>query len=345
MTKIFQATSMTLVLLMTATFSSNINAEDPPFEERADTRAFIDKMVKEHDFDKEKLKALFKKVKLREEVISSMNTQAEAKPWYAYKKNLVTDARTQKGVEFWQQHVNALERAEQDYGIPPEIIIAILGIETNYGATQGSFRVLDTLATFGFEYPRRADFFKSELEAFLLLTRENDLDPIGIDGSYAGAIGQPQFMPSSYRHYAVDYNGSGTADLRNSVSDVIGSVANYLKENGWKPGQAVIVQVEAVDENKHLEFYKLKPTHSIHKLQQRGIEITEDLPSDSLTTFVVLEGEDKPEHWVGFQNFYTISRYNPSKHYAMAVYQLAEKIKKNYKQKIEAESKTEAEEK
>ncbi|MEE9451143.1 MAG: lytic murein transglycosylase B [Gammaproteobacteria bacterium] len=311
-----------VLLFTTSTFAQ----EEAPVTHRAEVCSFIEEMVAKHDFDKEDLQQLFQQAVVREDIIQSMDKPSEAKPWFDYQKLFVTEKRTQQGVEFWQQHENTLARAEREYGVPASIVVAILGVETNYGEIQGNHRVIDALFTLSFEYPRRADFFKNELEEFLLLSRENKFEPDSVLGSYAGAIGQAQFMPSSYRNYAIDFTDSGNIDLRNEVSDAIGSIANYLKTHGWKAGQPIVTPIETNDEFEAPNQKQLKPTLALGQLKQQGIQPQQKLPDDTLATFITLDGEDNHEHWLGFQNFYTITRYNTSELYAMAVYQLAEEI-------------------
>lgn len=305
-----------------------INTAQAALTQRADVSEFITEMANKHNLNKTELEQLFQEVEIRGDIINAMNTPAEGKPWFDYQKILVTDDRVQKGADFWQKNEETLQRAEQEYGVPASIVVAIIGVETNYGETQGKYRVMDALSTLAFEYPKRADFFKKELEQFLLLTRENKLEPLSVLGSYAGAIGQGQFIPSSYRHYAVDYTGDGTADLRGNTSDAIGSVANYLKKNGWQAGQPVVAPIDINGDIKAIDNNQLKPTQPLAQLKQNGVkvEFEQTIPEETLATLISLEGETDPEYWVGFNNFYTITRYNISKLYAMAVYQLAEEI-------------------
>jgi len=311
-------------LLLISTIS--VSMAQAALTERADVSEFITDMANKHDLDETALEQLFQEVEIRDDIINAMNTPAEGKPWFAYQKLLVTDTRAQKGADFWQKNEKTLQRAEQEYGVPASIVVAIIGVETNYGETQGTYRVMDALSTLAFEFPRRADFFKKELEQFLLLTQENEFEPLSVLGSYAGAIGQGQFIPSSYRHYAVDYTGDGTADLRGNTQDAIGSVANYLKENGWQAGEPVVAPVEVNGDAEAIDDNQLKPTRPLGQLKQDGVELEQAIPAETLATLISLEGETDPEYWVGFNNFYTITRYNISKLYAMAVYQLAEEI-------------------
>jgi membrane-bound lytic murein transglycosylase B len=293
---------------------------------RPELSDFINKMVKEHDFNKEELTILFDKVELRPKIIEAITRPAEGKAWFEYRPIFVTPENIEGGLDFWSEHADILARAERTYGVPPEIITAIIGVETRYGQNTGSYRVLDALSTLAFDYPKRADFFLSELEEYLLLTREENIDPMSIKGSYAGAMGYPQFMPSSYRNFAVDFDNDGQRDLLNNVSDVIGSVAHYFSEHGWLPGKVAVPATVSGD--KYIALLgQLKPELSLRTLKQRGVSIDADLPDDQLGALLEFETETGMEYWVGLQNFYTITRYNHSPLYAMAVYQLSQAIR------------------
>lgn len=202
-------------------------------------------MVTKHDFDKNVLSQTFAKVEVKDSILKAISRPAEkSKPWYDYRKIFITDKRINGGVKFWQQHAEALQAAEQKYGVPVEVIIAILGVETRYGGNVGGYRVVDALSTLAFRYPPRSPFFRSELEHFLLLTREEKMSLLDPVGSYAGAMGLGQFMPSSYREYAVDFDGDGKRDIWTNPVDAIGSIANYLKRHGWIAGESIVHQTE-----------------------------------------------------------------------------------------------------
>jgi len=299
-----------------------------PFSKQPKVAAFIQHMVSRYQFSKPKLTSLFDQIKIQHKVLKAIAAPYEAKPWSVYQRRFVTEKRIEEGVAYWQQHQKALNKAQQKYGIPPAIIVAILGIESNYGKRQGAHPVLDTLATLAFEYPPRAKFFKKELLQFLLLTRELKIDPKSVSGSYAGAIGQPQFIPSSYRHYAVDFSGNGSADLRQNSFDVIGSIANYFNKHGWQKGQP-IAEPAKINGTKISTLKKntRKPTYRIKTLEKYGITPVYQTRSTRLAGIIALQDHKKPEYWLGFNNFYVITRYNKSPLYAMAVTQLAQKIK------------------
>lgn len=298
------------------------------FAQRTDVSEFIDSMVTKYDFDRNTLVVTLDEVEIQTNVLTSMSQPFEAKPWYVYRDRLVTPAKVASGVAFWKQHERVLQRAEQVYGVPANILVAVLGIETNYGENQGAYPVLDTLATLAFEYPRRAKFFKRELAQFLLLTREQAIEPRSVYGSYAGAIGQCQFISSSYRHYAVDFSGSGTIDLRNDTVDAIGSVANFLQRHGWQSGAPVAVEAQVSGvKYKNIDTKQRKPSLTIKQLKDRGVKSDEPSITEEMQAILVaLKNQENTEYWFGFYNFYVITRYNTSEKYAMAVYQLAEEI-------------------
>lgn len=297
------------------------------FASRPELHQFIQEMAAKHDFDSKALDSLFAQAQPQPAIITAITSPAEAKPWHQYRPIFVNRTRVEGGVTFWQEHKEVLKRAEQVYGVAPEIIVAIIGVETRYGKNTGSFRVLDALTTLAFDYPARGAFFRKELEQYLLLTREEGLDPLGPKGSYAGAMGKPQFIPSSYRHYAVDFDGDGRRDLWNNNADVIGSVANYFKIHGWKPQQPVTTpaQIEG-DRYKSLLSRNSKPQVPLREFAQHGISVDGSLPLDHPGMLIELESEQGPEYWVGLDNFYVITRYNRSPLYAMAVYQLSREI-------------------
>jgi membrane-bound lytic murein transglycosylase B len=296
------------------------------FPMQPEVRQFIDRMVEKHDFDEQMLVDLFEQARFRQDIIDAISRPAEAKPWYQYRPIFVTDARARGGVEFWSANRNTLKRAEERFGVPAEIIVAIIGVETRYGAHTGRYRVIDSLTTLGFGYPPRSRFFLSELEQFLLMSREEQMDPIKVKGSYAGALGKAQFISSSFREYAIDFDGDGKRDLWNSNEDAIGSVANYFVRHGWKQGQTVATRASGVTEStRHLVTKGRKPHVQLHELYQAGISTDPEF-DDSEVSFIALENRDGEEHWIGFHNFYVITRYNHSNLYAMAVYQLSREI-------------------
>lgn len=252
---------------------------------------------------------------------------AEAKPWHQYRPIFVTESRIRQGVEFWDKHAADLTRASDAYGVPPEIIVAILGVETRYGRYAGKHRVIDALATLAFDYPQRSAFFRKELLEYLLLTREEGMDPLALKGSYAGAMGKPQFISSSYRHYAVDFDGDGVRDLLNSTVDAIGSVANYFQRHQWRHGEPVVSRAQAQGEQyRQLVELGIKPHIEASRVTAYGVRVENDVPG-LLGALIELETEQGSELWFGYQNFYVITRYNHSPLYAMAVYQLGQAIR------------------
>lgn len=295
---------------------------------------FITQMVQEHNFKTETLQSIFKQARHHESIIEAISRPAESKPWYQYRPIFLTRDRIQGGVRFWKQNAATLARAHQQYGVPQEIITAIVGVETRYGKHKGRFPVIDSLATLAFAYPPRSKFFTSELEHYLLMTREENLDPLKQLGSYAGAMGMPQFISSSFRRYAVDFNGDGHRDLWSNHEDVIGSVANYFKTHRWQPGQPIASKVR-VHGNRYKKLLKsgLKPEYSKQQLMDNGVILPDGLPDELRGTLLEFETRDGPEYWVGWHNFYVISRYNHSALYSLAVFQLSEKIRQQYQNK------------
>ncbi|HEC20198.1 MAG TPA: lytic murein transglycosylase B [Gammaproteobacteria bacterium] len=302
---------------------------------RPDVQQFINEMVKKHGFDKQTLTGVFKQVRLKQKIIDAITRPAESKPWYQYRPIFVTDTRINEGVKFWNENEAILARAEKEYGVPPEIIVAIIGVETRYGRHKGGYRVIDSLSTLAFEYPKRSKFFRGELEHYLLLAREEGLDPLSIKGSYAGAMGKSQFISSSYRNYAVDFDGDGKRDLWHNTADAIGSVANYFKRHNWQPGGKIAAP--ALVGSNHIQVLVqkgYKPHSTVAELRQRGATAKSNLDPDALAGLIELKTRAGREYWIGLNNFYVITRYNHSPLYAMAVYQLGQAIiKKRNSQK------------
>lgn len=296
---------------------------------RKDVNEFIDRMVKEHNFDKKDLLKVFKKVKINQKIIEAIMRPAEAKPWHQYRPIFLTNDRIRQGVKFWRKHATHLQRAYEEYGVAPEIIVAIIGVETKYGKYKGRHPVMEALSTLAFDYPKRAAFFEKELEEFLLLTRSEKVDPMSIKGSYAGAMGKPQFIASSYRRYAVDFNGDGKRDILNSTIDAIGSVANYFAEHKWYKDEPVteLAKVQG-DEYKKIVEKGIKPSMPLDQVLAAGVSIDERHSPNLETALIELELKKGKEYWVAFNNFYVITRYNHSELYAMAAYQLAQEIKR-----------------
>ncbi len=291
--------------------------------------AFIDKMTQEHGFDKQALRKLFSSVEVKDSILKAISRPAEkSKPWYDYRKIFLGKKRTNGGVRFWDEYADDLARAEAEYGVPAEIIVAILGVETRYGGNVGGYRVIDALSTLAFRYPKRSKFFTSELEHFLLLTREEGKSSLLPVGSYAGAMGLAQFMPSSYRHYAVDFDGDSQRDIWQNPTDAIGSIANYLAEHGWVRGQSIVHKSKILSGSPAAMLEAgLKPSLSRAQLKAAGLSLM-DLPcGEDKVSLIELENTSGPDYWLARKNFYVITRYNHSPMYAMAVTQLADEIR------------------
>ncbi len=295
----------------------------------AGVEAFIERMVREHGFERKALEAVLSDARVRQDILEKIRRPAEKRlTWTRYRKIFLTDERIREGRRFVERNRPALERAEAQYGVPPEIVAAIIGVETFYGRITGRDRVLDALYTLAFHYPKRSRFFTDELEKFLLLAREEGLDPRRPLGSYAGAMGLGQFMPSSYLAYAVDFDGDGKRDIWKNEIDAIGSVANYFARHGWKRDFPVALRARGVDPERHAAFLQagLKPTFTLEKLQAAGIEFDGDINPRLQAALIALKTDQGAEYWLGLNNFYVITRYNRSPMYAMAVYQLARAI-------------------
>ena len=301
------------------------------FLEQPAVKSFIEYMVSTHDFDRTTLEKLFSNARKSDSVLNAISKPAETLPWYKYRSIFIQPNRIDQGMVFWNEHRKLLEKAENEFGVPAEIIVAIMGVETRYGRFKGNDRVLDALSTLAFYYPKRGDFFRGELEQFLLLAREQHIDPLSLKGSYAGAMGMPQFIPSSYRNFAVDFDNDGKTDLWTNPADAIGSIANYFKVHGWKSGATVVVS-GTVKGNKYKDIVgtDLKPDMVAGELARYGIEAKGHLPADSMVKVIMLDGANGDEIWLGLNNFYVITRYNHSPLYAMVVYQLSEAIKNKY---------------
>ena len=309
------------VMQMGGDFANNPNAQQ-----------FIDRMVNKHVFDRQQLQEILSQAKRLDSVLRLMDNQApttSVKPpsgpngaWLRYRKKFITPDNVQNGVVFWNQYEDALNRAWQVYGVPPEIIVGIIGVETRWGRVMGKTRILDALATLSFNYPRRAEYFSGELETFLLMARDEQDDPLNLKGSFAGAMGYGQFMPSSYKQYAVDFSGDGHINLWDPV-DAIGSVANYFKAHGWVKGDQVAVMANGQAPGLPNGF---KTKYSISQLAAAGLTPQQPLGNHQQASLLRLDVGTGYQYWYGLPNFYTITRYNHSTHYAMAVWQLGQAV-------------------
>ncbi len=294
----------TLISLILVVLSVSCADARQPLSSRPDVAQFIDQMAKSHGFDKGRLTRLMDQAEIQQDIIDAMTRPAESKPWYQYRPIFVTRARIDKGVEFMDRHAADLHRAQLKYGVPPEIITAILGVETYYGQRRGTHRVLDALATLAFDYPPRSEFFRSELEAFLLLTRDEHIDPLALKGSYAGAMGQPQFISSSYRAYAVDFDGDGRRDLVGDTADAIGSVANYFQRHGWRRDQPIAAGARVSgDRYRDLLDKGLKPYLDASRLGHYGITADKHLPGNEKCALIQLQDKDGFDYWLGCRIF------------------------------------------
>ena len=296
------------------------------YENSPQVAEFITEMTRDYGFASEQLVGLFAAAERKQNIIDAISRPAEkVKPWRDYRPIFITDSRITRGVEFWREHEDTLKRAEAEYGVPPEVIVAIIGVETFYGGNTGGYRVVDALSTLAFDYPPRAPFFRKELREFLLLAREEQVDPLTLTGSYAGAMGLPQFMPSSFRAYAVDFDGDGQINIWSNPVDAIGSVASYFKRHGWQPGEPVVsaasVEGELTEQGLTVG---LDPVKNIGELRALGWTGADALDDQLPVTAFRLEGAEGAEYWLGLPNFFVITRYNRSVMYAMAVNQLAD---------------------
>ncbi len=309
---------------------TRIVASDYP--SRPAVRQFVAAMSERHGFDAASLDAVFSQVRRNDEVIRLMTPAPPSfkRSWRNYRARFIDPTRIAAGVGFWNAHARAVNRASLQYGVPEEVIVSIIGVETVFGRVTGDFRVIDALATLAFDYPRRADYFRSELEQFLLLAREQGSSPFAAHGSYAGAMGLPQFMPTSIRQWAVDFDGDGRIDLHGSPADAIGSVANFLSRHGWVQGLplrygAIVPNPERVGP---LLEAGIAPKFAIAELREHGVDSRDPVSVDApLALIELVNGDDPPDYWLGGQNFYVITRYNRSSFYAMAVIELAEALR------------------
>ena len=293
----------------------------------------MEELAQRHGFEKGHLKRVFAKAQRVDPVLEAIARPAErVRAWDDYRALLITERRITEGLEFWKKYRHTLARAEAKYGVPPEYVVAIIGVETFYGRNTGNWRVVDALTTLAFDYPPRANFFKSELEHYLVMARDTGLDVFSVRGSYAGAIGIPQFMPSSARRYAVDFDGNGSIDLQKSRSDSIGSVGNFLKMHGWERDADVMVPARVSGEGwRAFVDGRFEPKHSLVELRAGGVEFDSPQPAGANAALIELaNGERPPSYRVGLKNFYVITRYNRSALYATAVAELGAELRRAY---------------
>ena len=322
-----------ITLALVSILSASCLAQQHPGAEEFAARA-----AAEVQLDQQEILALLHDARFKQSIVDAISRPAEAKPWYEYRPIFVTDKRTRGGVEFWRKHEDLVRKAADRYGVDPQIIVAIIGVETYYGRNTGGYRVLDALTTLSFYYPDtgndRSDFFSRELMQFLLLGNEESLPLREVTGSYAGAMGIGQFMPSSYREYAVDLDGDGRRDLWSSMPDVIGSVANYLHRHGWTAGAAIAAQATAAEgaDMALVSQGDYKPKRTVADLASGGFTAAGATAPETLAVVTALEEEHGQAYWLTFDNFYVITRYNRSPLYAMAVYELSEAIRAGFEE-------------
>lgn len=296
--------------------------------EQANVVAFVDEMVEKYDFDRDSLRDVLAQAEIKASTIDKISSPAERTlTWGEYRKIFITPERIAAGVSFWRENHEMLERIELESGVPVAKLIGIIGVETYFGRITGNDRVIDALATLAFDYPPRSKFFRNELVQFLILAREEEIDATVPLGSYAGAMGRPQFMPSSYRAYAVDSTGDGKRDIWNNWGDVAGSIANFFLAHRWQPGEEVMAQAILADNWRGSPPDNgLTPQDTVRSLSRQGVLFATNMPADSDSQLLALEGDEGTEHWVGFHNFFVITRYNRSVMYALAVHQLGQEI-------------------
>jgi membrane-bound lytic murein transglycosylase B len=313
----------TAALLACLTWIPSASAVDV---KRPDVRAFIDQTSRDFGFPRAQLEALLAQAETKQPILDAISRPAErVVPWFEYRERFLTEKRILQGTDFWMAHGEALRRIP-DPNVAASVV-GILGVETSFGRITGRYRVLDALATLAFDYPPRSDFFRSELQQFLLLSREESVDPKTALGSYAGAMGAPQFVSSSYRNFAIDGDGNGRRDLWNSWDDVIGSVANYLLVHGWREGEPVVVTATLPgDDLSRFETSKLELNETVQSLREKGVRFDTTLPETAPALLIVAQGKDGPVYRVGFTNFYALTRYNRSPMYAMAVHDLGDAV-------------------
>lgn len=314
-----------LLLIATA------GADEPPAvidTARPTVQAFIARMSAQYGFSAAELGQLLGQAQVQQTILDAMARPAERTLlWYEYRARFLTEQRIADGAQFWSEHRELLDQTALRYGVAPQYLVAILGVETSYGRITGRYRILDALGTLAFDYPPRSDYFTSELEQFLLLAREESLDALAALGSYAGAIGAPQFMPGSLRRYAVDADGDGKRDLWSDWPDILASIANYFRVHGWQPEGPVLADVGIDQEHAHeLDSRPQTLAETVATLKAKGVQFHDPLPDDAPAMLIAADEVDGVHFRVGLNNFYVITRYNRSPLYAMAVYELANRV-------------------
>jgi membrane-bound lytic murein transglycosylase B len=323
---------LTFGLALTLLFSSFSSFSDAHFTQRKDVKQFINSMVIQHQFSAKQLTAIMNQVVLQPQIIESMEKPYEKKNWDEYRNIFLTKDRLKRGLDFWLANQSTLKEAERRYGVPPEIIVAILGVETLYGEKQGENRILDALATLAFNYPKRSAYFTQELKQYLLLCREMGIPETQYKGSYAGAIGKPQFMPSSYRHYAIDFKNKGKRDLVSNNDDSIASIANYIHKHGWKSQEGIVQNAQLIGRRlKRIQMNPRSANYQYSQLEAAGVRpVTKSNNHPSQAGLIELITAVGKEYWIAYPNFFVITRYNSSPQYALVVYLLSQQLKQQW---------------
>lgn len=318
------------------------NSQAGDFSQYEELTAMIEQLEADKVYAPGELAGIFGNVARQDKILELIAKPAEkSKEWKDYRPIFMTESRVQSGLAFWDQYREPLARAEKTYGVPSSMILAILGVETKFGGNKGGYRVIEALSTLGFDYPPRAPFFRKELREFLVLSKQNGMDPLAVQGSYAGAMGFPQFMPSSWRRLAVDFDGDGRIDLINNPVDAIGSIANYFKSNGWRQGEPVTVRARIQGQDyDNATSKELKPVTTLAELARQGLiprdPLLQPTPGSTPVSGLRLQGTNGGEFWIGFNNFFVITTYNRSILYAMAAHQLAEALDTARKERDQA---------
>ncbi|MEZ5617827.1 MAG: lytic murein transglycosylase B [Rhodocyclaceae bacterium] len=321
---------LAFIFLSAISVAASAGASAGGFAQREDVRAFIEEMHEKHGFDRAHLARLFKKTQPQPKAIKAILPPKDpsVRSWQTYHARFVSPSRIENGLRFWELHGRTLEAARRTYGVPEEIIVAIIGIETIYGRNMGKFPTLATLATLAFDYPPRAELFRNELEALLLLARESHRDPLAYTGSYAGALGMPQFLPSSIRNWGLDFDGDGRVDLAASTADAIGSVANFLASHGWETDGPIAAPASVSGERfGELVDAGILPRYTPAEMSAYGVSFAADAPQLPCALIDLVTPNEATEYWLGYRNFYVITRYNRSSFYAMAVHALSRELK------------------
>ena len=338
--RVFARTAITAVVVSCLSVGAGAAGGNPGgYAGNEAAQALVDELVVEEGFNREELLTVFASARRQESILTAIARPAEkTKPWYEYRKIFLNDKRLEQGVEFYHEHRETLQRAQSETGVPAQIIVSIIGVETYYGRVAGSYRVIDALSTLAFDYPPRSPFFTSELKSYLILTRQQGFDPLAMKGSYAGAMGYGQFMPSSFLEYAVDYDGDEIIDIWKNPVDAIGSVANYFKRHGWKAGGAVVSRADVTGEVPQQWFVRsrkqLVPKHTVAQFIEAGVIPRDKLDPEALAIAMDFQLKKGFEYWLGLHNFYVITRYNHSAMYAMSVYQLSRQLGERFGESV-----------